>query len=339
MKFIPYPILLRIKSIYTWIRSFIEEFSKDNQLNPKLELVKFSQTVDINAEFLIGTGSGGILYYNKGKLYRILDGFKRMRMFYGITQYQGRWYAFRQKNYSGQIISFCFKNSWIGDIQVEARFLHIGIHQIHAADGYLYIADTPNNRVIRYLIGKNGLKDKTNFYPNGRLLNGDRSNNYVHLNSIYDYNGAIYVVYHNKTRTTDRKSQIAVLNNSLQVDQIINTQAGCVHNIIFYQGIPIYNDSLSGTLMWNNQPIFQVNNINRCFTRGLAVADQLILFGGMDFAQRKERHKVTGYITAFDPKKKEIIGEINIPEIGGITELRLIKPVDYGMSKREVNNL
>ena len=287
-------------------------------LNSRFEPVPFIQTVAIQAKFLIGTSSG-LLYYDHGRLHRIFDSY-----FYGITRCRDRWYAFGQfsKKHAGQIISFRLDDTAVEDIRTEAMLVGPGVHQIHAWEDHLYVADTQNNRLMQYMIDCDGLKSRDVFYPNSWSGKND-----VHLNSIYCHKDKIYLIYHNRTRYTGRNSQIAVLNNALQMESIIDTQAGSAHNIVLWEGAPMYCDSQAGTLVWN-EPVLYLN----CFTRGLAIADEFVLVGGSEFAKREERQNKTGYVFAFDLKERKTIAQITIPAIGNVFELRLIEPTDYGMA-------
>ncbi len=195
------------------------------------------------------------------------------------------------------------------------------MHQIHACAGHLYVTDAKNNRLSRYVIGGESLKKERDFYANGWLRQND-----VHLNSVYCHNGKVYLIYHNRTRYTGRRSQIAVLNNALQVEAIIDTPAGSSHNIVLWKGIPMYCDSQAGTLVWN-EPVLHVD----CFTRGLALADELVLVGGSEFAKREDRQNKTGYVFAFDLKDWSLVAQITLLACS-VLELRLIEPTDYGMT-------
>jgi hypothetical protein len=210
----------------------------------------------------------------------------------------------------------------VEDLRREAPALGPWVHQIHACDGELYVADTKNGRLIRYLVDRDCLKWERSFYANGWLRKNE-----VHVNSVYCDNNEIYLVYHNKTRHTGRKSQIAVLNRAMQLTKIIDTQAGSAHNIAIWKSTPIYCDSDAGSLVWD-EPVLHFD----CFTRGLAISDHFVLVGGSEFAEREDRAAKTGYVFVIDLNEKTLISRITIPAIGSILELRLIEPTDYGMS-------
>lgn len=291
------------------------------------DLVPCHQTRSLRATFLIATSSG-LLLYERGDLHRIIDGY-----FYGLTTYGRRWYGFHKHvtRYTqrpiGQIVSFELWGSRPREIALEALGLDPSVHQLDAWDDHLYVADTANNRIIRYAIDENRLRHRHDFYPSGELANGEASHNYVHLNSLFSRNGCTYAVYHNHTTKTGRKSQIAILDECLNARRIIDTDAGDAHNVAPHPHGLLYCDSNAGTLVWGEATLEC-----GCFTRGLAVSDQLVLVGGSDFADRDDRDQVTGYVFAFDARNRRPVGEIKLPGGGSVYEIRLIEPVDLAMS-------
>ena len=290
--------------------------------------VPFSETSTIDASFLIATSSG-LLHYDRGTLHKLLTGF-----FYGVTHYRHRWYAFRQSptrlmnRRIGQVISFDLDDFRNNNIRIEANYLHWSIHQIDAWDSHLYVMESGNNRIIRFRINDHGLSNRRDFGLNTHLTPGAKTNHLIHANSIYNHRGNVYLVYHNQTTRTGFKSQIITLNNALDVDRVIDTDAGCVHNVVILtNGEMIYCDSQGGTVIWGDA-------ILPCgyFTRGLAATDSFIIVGGSDFAKRDERGHATGYIFAFCSADRREFARLEMPGSGSIYEVRLIDPVDQAMS-------
>jgi hypothetical protein len=296
------------------------------------EEVPFIAQALIPARFLIGTLSG-LLYYDGERLFRFFDG-----KVYGITRRGERWYVFRENRMrlasgwgreKGQILSFVMRDGRPVDLKMELHDIDPEVHQIDFFDDCLYIADTANNRLSRHATLPNGkLGPPEMAYPNGRLAQGKQSPNYVHLNSVFCDGGHVYLVYHNQTQRTGKKSEIVILDRQLRLIERIDIPASCAHNIVVRGQNRWYCDSQGGALLRDGQVVFHSEH----YVRGLAIHPGLILLGGSEFAKREDRINKRGYIFALDPATMRAFATMFIPSSGSIFEIRFVDRHDLGLS-------
>ena len=151
--------------------------------------------------------NGRVIVATKNGLYLLVDGnivLISEGEFYGITKYEGLVYVFEKLKNKGRVISFSI--SIIDkDFDVLIEALSPGCHQIDFLGNELFVTDTYNNRILIY-DSKGVMLDE--FYPIGKLENGRKSKNYGHINSIYSNDGIIYLLCHNETKKTGRKSEV-----------------------------------------------------------------------------------------------------------------------------------
>jgi len=275
---------------------------------------------------LLVTGKQGLyLLAEEGVLTRLLK-----RSTYGLTLLDGRWFAYQSvtRRY-GRVISFVLEGQQLADLRTEIEWAGSFGHQMEAWEGGLYLADTGSNRVTRFERAASGWRVEDRAYPNGYAWRGRRSRNYVHLNSLFIDDEHIYVLYHNLTQHTGLRSQVALLDRSLKVRDLVTLHAGCAHNIVPSQEGLIYCDSLGGGLVLGDVRAEGV----AMFTRGVALDAETVLFGGSHFASRENRHRLDAKIFAYDRALRRIVSEVTVPRIGGIFELRFVEGTDLGRSE------
>jgi len=152
--------------------------------------------------------------------------------------------------------------------------------------------------------------------------------NYSHFNSIYGLDDKLYILAHNVTDKTGKKSQLYVCDTHYNVVNIIDTNYGNAHNIYINDDVQLICNSGANQLvdLKNDKVLFQCNN----FTRGLAVSHDYILVGGSTLSKnRKERYNC-GYVYILDTSYT-LVSRIKIPGIQ-INEIRRLNSPDYGMS-------
>lgn len=275
-----------------------------------------------NITLLIASKSG-LYFFHQGKLEKWLTG-----RFYGITERQGRWYvySFDTSTY-GRLLSFQILNNTLSDLREELRAIPPEIHQIDWLGDALLTTDTSNNRLTSYEFRNGKLTRPRHYYPAGRLKNGRQSDNYRHINSVYCDNTRIFVVCHNDTRRTGRPSEIMILNHAFQVQTTIVLEGGCAHNVIPFRDSFIYCDSLGGAVDLAGTKIAVGN-----FPRGVAMNNDSVLVGTSEFANRDNRDFTNSRIHVICIHRKRILGELTIPQMGSIYEIRLVNPDDSGLS-------
>lgn len=289
-----------------------------------------SQTIDaqgdceFSAELLLTTRTG-ILHYANGSLRRILQADA-----YGLAPFKGRWYfAYRLTSQVSQIASFELRNGEAADVRCELPFLHPGLHQLDFCGEHLLLADTTMNRLARYACRPAPTAANVQFaYPNGRVWRGRRSPNYAHLNSVLSDGETTLVVFHNQSRETGKPSELLRLNRELRVTGRRFLNAKCAHNVIVVDGRIGYCDSMSGDFVFDRARLKL-----GAFTRGVAVDEERLFIGGSEFASREKRQLSDGLLYGVRPDASELLFTMRMPGVGGVYEVRLVRPCDGGLSE------
>lgn len=245
--------------------------------------------------------------------------------FYGLTRYGDYHYVFhRHSREAGSIYRFTLND---GRIICNKRFfvgLSGGVHQIDFIGDRLFVADSYRNEIV--ILDRNGRLVKR-LYPLGKLTNGRQSSNYGHLNSVYAVGDNIYVLAHNETYKTDKKSEILViLRSDLSVADSIGAVGSCAHNIVTMDGLFLVCDSLDGTLKNCNEVVFRPST----FVRGLALNDDFIVLGGSVYSERGKRMDNDVFVY-FLNRRFELLGTMRIKDAAQVHEIRLLGD-DYGFS-------
>ena len=247
---------------------------------------------------------------------------------YGLTYREGRWYAAtRVSQFHGNIISFKIVDGHCKELQVEIPIVDPEVHQIDFIENQLVMADTGQNCIRCFQLVQGRWVMVRTIYPNGKAWIGKKSNRYAHINSLFSDGELIYLVYHNQTSKTGRSSQLATFTRSWEMCDLSDLGAGCAHNILMWRGTTTFCDSIGGALVWGNRRI-QVNQ----YTRGLAATESHVFVGGSDFAPRKQRRHSTGYIFVCDPRRGEVLESLEMQEVGGVYEVRILDAIDLGRS-------
>ncbi len=286
--------------------------------------VEYELTGTFHGNYLVGTHSG-ILLVNKDGVYRLFGGST-----YGITRRGDTFFAEQTMVAFSRVISFelsldgavpQYKN-----LRIVSFLKTRKIHQIDRFEKFLYLCDTYENRLLVMNLKTRWARK---IYPAGKLKNGRSSSNYCHFNSVFVVGDVVYLLAHNETVKTGKKSTIYCLDKkSLEVLDIIETSGTNAHNIVFYQGEIMYCDSMKGAIIHGEKVLFQDE---RYMARGLSVTDDYIVVGGSEFAKREKRSAING-IMFFLNKKGECVSTIELGEIGGLKEIRHFGN-DYALSE------
>ena len=280
-----------------------------------------------DVECLVATVKG--LYFSgHGKLTRLLPG-----RFYGLTTDKEFWYVFERLSKRGRIIRFSIKNGCMEHPKQLISNLSPGCHQIDFLGSNLYVTDTYNNCLLVFSVNKSGemiLKDK--HYPPG-ILTQDReiSENYTHMNSVWQYEDDIYVLFHNNTTKTGRYTEIARLNADCTIAERIQTTASNGHNVMRYNGQFLICDSMASTLTLNGKAVFTCD----LFTRGLTVTESFIIVGGSDYGERTKREQLKGKLYFID-HNFNLIASLDMQ--GMVQEIRTLSHTDFGLSMNCLND-
>jgi hypothetical protein len=310
----------------------------ENKLPAPVELPfeEYSQIGHVSKSMLlVATSSCGLLLYHHGKIFQLFD----YKGFYGITKDKDAWYAFHKTGWHGRIIRFKILNHAVHDCEVVIYGLSRGVHQIDIVNDQLMIADTYNNRIIvfdNYREISNAFWRDTNHYvsyPNGRLQQGRKSENYNHFNSIFASNNSIFVVAHNETYKTGKYSELYILDNKLNKLKTISLHGSNCHNYFRNSQDEVFCKSLEGTIVINNEEKFQVS----MFTRGLSISPDLLVFGGSTIELIKEKRGNSDAKLFFCDKIHKIITEVKLKKTQ-VNEIRRVDTVDQGLTDGNLND-
>lgn len=278
--------------------------------------------------FLVGTSDLGLLLVQGEKVFQLIAG----KGFYGISKFEEVWYAFQKTGKHGRIISFQIENQIIYNVQVKLWGLSRGIHQIDFIGNDLIIIDTYFNRIIRYknlseIFNQYWKKNAIVYYPAGKLKNGRKSQNYKHFNSIFKYQNNIYLVAHNETYKTGNTSEIYILDQNYQIQQIQKTNTANSHNIYIDNKFELACDSWNGTIQNKGKDVINFG----MFMRGLSIANDFLIFGGSELETNPSlRSKTKGVVFATNKEFSLIASWIF--EGTQIHEIRRVDVCDYSLS-------
>ncbi len=275
--------------------------------------------IGVDGHFLISTKRGLYEIQNK-KLFLIVKG-----EFYGLACLDDSVYLFQRLANKGRLLEFVRdKNVGFNEYHIFMNRQSPGCHQIDIYQGILYVCDTYNNRILK--IDPYTKTHLDTFYPLGRLENGRNSINYGHINSIFLEDNKVFLVCHNHTRTTNRNSQVLVLDHNFSIKETINTSCDSAHNVIPYNNSFIICDSINGSLKLGDKIVFEA----KCFTRGVCVTEDYILLGGSEYAERSKRENTEGYLFVLNKSNFKLINKTNFP--GMVQEIRRLDSLDIGSS-------
>lgn len=276
---------------------------------------------DLAAELLITTKTG-LIHYKNGQARRLCPGRS-----YGITYWDNRWWISRtMPDETTCVFSFQLNEGGITGLRKELVRLNKEIHQVDAYGSWFYIADTYANRLLRFRKVRDRLVQDKEVFPEGRLDRGRESSNYLHLNSVFRNSRHVYLMCHNDTIKTGRKSKILVMDEELNVIKTIDSDSSCAHNVALLDGQIIYCDSIGQSLVWGGDRV----KLDK-FTRGLAMSKDVIYVGSSDFGPREKRESSHGKVFAISSNRR-VAGTLSLPNVGGIYEVRLVGQPDLAMS-------
>lgn len=321
IKAIPRPIRQFIKNqVFIPWKRYYERKLADRRLlktSPVEFTIKGMPLSDIPG-LLLCTGTGLYLICD-GQIRQLLTGW-----FFGLSRKGTKYYVYQNLDISGRILTFLFENGKITNLHLCVNETPRTIHQIDFFDNHVFATDPANNKVDIYTIDG---KLANALYPFGKLENGKMSPNYAHINSVFAHKDQIYVVAHNYTQHSGRKSDLLVLDRSTYNILAIQRNIGsCAHNTIIYNNHFLICDSLDGSLLNHGEKVFQAGQ----FTRGLAMNDNLIVLGGSMYGKMAERLGKDCFLF-FLSHQYELLSTLTLKNIGPCFEVRLVEK-DYGLS-------
>ena len=293
-----------------------------NALEHTFEDVAYTEPCTYQGQVLF-TSRSGLLHYRQGRLKRILDG-----NCYGLTRVGQRWLVFRQQSeVHGHIVSFRLGDAGAAETRIEIESLHAEVHQIDFDGEQLLVTDTANNRLLVYKPNRGKWCRWRAVYPAGRAIRGRKSENYVHLNSVFVRRGTVCLMFHNYSKVTGKTSQIIELDDSFRIARVVETDARDAHNVAYYGDELLYCDSRHRRLVLGENSI-EVDG----FTRGLALTSAYAVVGVSDFAPKAERNLSHGSLHFCDLKDLSVRATLSVASVGGIHEIRAVDCSDFAMS-------
>lgn len=312
-RFLPDRLVNRIRDLVRdgkYSANYIRHLNVSPVFSPCVSVEREGDT-DPLSPFFVGT-SRGLLLYREGGFIRLCGG-----KVYGITFERPDDLLFFQRlpESFGRLVR-C--DTVTGGLRPLVNFLSTGIHQIDFIQGRMAVMDTYNNALCFYDPAGKAVR---RLYPNGPLENGRSSPNYCHFNSVFATPDQVFLVAHNQTKKTGRSSEIYRLDRELRHLEVLATRSGAAHNVALIQGDLWHCNSLEGTLVVGECPVFQDR---RYFTRGLAVNERHVLVGGSEFAKRSDRAASSGVVVALNRSFEEV-GRFRLRGCGDVYEIRFLE--------------
>ena len=166
--------------------------------------------------------------------------------------------------------------------------------------------------------------------PRGLATKDDR--NYCHLNSLYSDGKKLYVLAHNNSYKTGKKSEVFMYDMGYNKIGVLPTICSSAHNYCRYDDSEFICNSEDGTLLRDNEVAFRCDS--GYFTRGLSISDDYITLGssGISHIREARRHR-DGYIYILDREFNKV-AKIILPKTQ-IMDIRRVDKKEYTLSNTE----
>jgi hypothetical protein len=152
--------------------------------------------------------------------------------------------------------------------------------------------------------------------------------NYAHINSVLCDGETTFLMFHNQTTATGKKSELVRLDRELRVSGRRRLEAGCAHNVVLVDGRIGYGDSQSGDFVLGETRLKL-----GAFTRGVAVDEDRLFVGGSEFAARDKRGHSNGLLYCLNREATALSWKVRMPAVGGVYEVRLLGAADQSLSE------
>jgi hypothetical protein len=290
--------------------------------------------------FLVATSTHGVVLYEREQFIRIVPG-----NCYGITRCGDWWMAFQRQGDFGRVVRFQVVGRRARHLQTVLYGLNYGIHQLDFVGDRLIVVDTLKNRLLVYdgaarLRRASWRRWTCQVYPIGvrevadfrwdRLACRRDATTYRHFNSVFQHDGRLHVVAHNRTVESGRRSQLYVLDDGFTVLEVRDLNAADVHNYWTDGTRELYCASAKGTVRLDGADAVALGG----YTRGLSVASDLLLVGSSRFEpERRAREQGDGCVHAIAPDLTAL-GHVTLPRTQ-IHEIRRLDATELGLSNED----
>ena len=269
----------------------------------------------------------GLFVVRPGAYRRVMRG-----SFFGATVRDGSVYLFQSCGWltenRGRVLRLRLLNNQIKAIEVIAKGLDDGCHQIDFIGDDLFVVDCYNGRILQL---QPGAVDYVAHYPLGQITREVARGQY-HMNSIAAHpDGTLWLLLHNKNR---RPSEILVVNAKFETLRRFPVEAGGAHNIVFTNDEHEYliADS-SGSRLISARGV--VADINMMRPRGVSLDHELCVVGDSFYGTRPFRRYIPGLVHFFDRTSWKCTSSLSLP--AAPTEIRRIDGKDFSLSNYVCN--
>ena len=264
---------------------------------------------------LLFTCQNGLFLLKKNLVIKLLPGFC-----FGITRINDSdFYIYRDYRIKGNIykIKIDFEKNLVTNFKRININLPSNVHQILNIEGILYLTSTKENAILKIYNEKT--MDKN--FIEGELLHYTKSDNYKHFNSLTLFNNNLYLLAHNYSQYSKKKSQVYVLNKNLEIIEKLDDFGECSHDILFHKSIMYVCDSLNSRILDSERKeVFKSNKFLRGFKK---FEDNFFILGGSDYNERAKRTSTNAYINILDNNFK-LIKNLEIKGIGPLFDILVI---------------
>lgn len=281
-----------------------------------------------NIKFLVASSIYGLLLIDGNSAKSLVSS----GIMYGLSKdSQNNWWVFCRNNNKGAIYSCKVADGQAFDLRLRIADVPKGVHQMDFIGKDLHVTDTAHNRILVFrnaeqLDGNATIKDAEQFYPAGKA-ESKLSINYCNFNSIYSNKNSIYLVAHNYSYYTKRKSQVYEMNMDYSMKNIRNINGKCAHNYYKDKSLDLICDSLGGTLLNHDKAVVQTNK----FTRGLSVSNDYYILGGTGKEFDGKKRIMSDSEIYILNKDFKIVSTIIVPN-GQVRDIRRLDGKEYSLS-------
>jgi len=217
------------------------------------------------------------------------------------------------------------------DINIPPQHKIAHVHQIQCYKNKIFLVDTKHNAIRIFDLA---YRTWSKFYPDPSRTDKDTN----HFNSIwFDRNEErMYIVSHGKDNT-----QVGVFNPSQlwtfdanDFSLVSKYEYGeYAHNAVSYKDRMLVCSSKNGVILSSPEEVFLKASPH---PRGIVIHEPYLFVGKSETASKEWRSTLTGYIEVFNLSTMKSIGEITIPNIGQVYEIRCLNQDDIAHSQERL---
>lgn len=270
----------------------------------------------------------GLFVAGRKRYRKIMDG-----QFFGLTVRGSRLYAFQAHGPQGsriprgRLLRLDIEGEQIVGARVVAKGLDNGCHQMDFVGDRLVLVDTYRQKVK--VFGEDFSQAQV-LEPLGPAEMRDWAAGYCHVNSVYGHGDDVYLLKHNDTHYTGRRSELVRCDQDLNVLEEVELVGGMCHNIVFLEdGRCLVCDSMGGTVIDQEGDVV-IDPGSSAFLRGLSVDEETIAIGESELADRRRRQLFSNGRIYFYDRDYRLQDVLDLP--AAVLEIRRIDGKDLSLS-------